>query len=231
MKYAAVIFYLFGTLIDKFSLREGTKVLEQIASVLSVSSDDFIQLYFSTYNEGALGVFNNTEAKFEYICQKIGVRPKYTQTKLAAQIHLDYTRRSITPRPDSTEVLSHLKSSGYKTGLISDCSDVVAKVWQNTPFTSLIDVAVFSCLVGFTKPDSRIYQVVAEQLKVEPQSCLYIGDGGSQELTGAAQVGMHPVLIRVPDEDITDMYRLDAERESWDGPAISSLKEVLTLIK
>ena len=231
MKYAAVVFDLFGTLIDKFSLREGTKMLEQIASVLSVSSDDFIELYFSTYNEGGLGVFKNTEAKFEYICQKLGVPSKHTQIELAAQIHLDYTRRSITPRPDSTEVLSYLKSSGHKTGLISDCSDVVVKVWQNTPFASLIDVAVFSCLVGFTKPDSRIYHVLTEQLKVEPQSCLYIGDGGSQELTGAAQVGMHPVLIRVPDEDITDMYRLDAERENWNGTVISSLKEVLTLIE
>ena len=136
-----------------------------------------------------------------------------------------------SPREGAVEVLTYLKSNGYKTGLISDCSDAVAKVWQNMPFAPFIDVAVFSCLVGFTKPDSRIYQVVTEQLKVEPQSCLYIGDGGSQELTGAAQVGMHPVLIRVPDEDITDMYRLDAERESWNDPVISSLREVLDLLE
>jgi len=92
-------------------------------------------------------------------------------------------------------------------------------------------VAVLSSSAGVKKPDPRIYQLAVEQLAVEPKDCLYIGDGDSQELTGAAQVGMHPVLIRVPDEDSTDVYRVDAEAEDWDGPVISSLKEVLPLLE
>ena len=48
MKYQAVIFDLFGTLIDNFSLREHQSVLAQMASVLSAPPDDFTRLWFET---------------------------------------------------------------------------------------------------------------------------------------------------------------------------------------
>ncbi len=231
MKYKAVIFDLGGTLIHNFPIREGIKVLEQVASVFSVSSDGFIKLFHSTYNDGILGVLKNTGANIEYICEKLGIHPVNTQTKLATQILFDYVKRSMIPLPDATEVLSHLKSSGYEIGLITNCTDDVVKVWQNMPFTPLFDITVFSCIVGVKKPDPRIYQLATEQLRVEPQSCLYIGNGDNQELTGAAQVGMYPVLIYIPDEDNTDVHRPDNEADNWDGPAISSLKEVLDLLE
>jgi putative hydrolase of the HAD superfamily len=99
------------------------------------------------------------------------------------------------------------------------------------PFAPLIDVSVYSSLVGIQKPDPRIYQLAVEQLAVEPKDCLYIGDGDSQELTGASKVGMQPVLLRLPNEDDTDVHRVDTERDVWDGPIISSLTEIVTLIE
>jgi len=231
MKYKAVIFDLGGTLIHNFPIREGTRVLEQAASVFSVPSEGFIELFYSTYNDGILGVLENTEANVEYICKKLGIHPVNTQTKLAIKILSDYVKRSMTPLPDATEVLSHLKSSGHKIGLITNCTDDVVKFWQNMPFASLFDITVFSCIVGMKKPDPRIYQIATKQLRVEPQSCLYIGNGDNQELTGAAQVGMHPILIRIPDEDNTDMHRPDNEADNWDGPVITSLRGVITLVE
>jgi len=54
-----------------------------------------------------------------------------------------------------------------------------------------------------------------------------VGDGSCHELTGASQVGMHPVLIRVPYEDTHDAHRIDAEE--WNGPTISAVGEILEL--
>jgi len=47
-----------------------------------------------------------------------------------------------------------------------------------------------------------------------------------QELLSASRLGMRAILIRVPGEDDYDPYR-----EKWDGSVISSLKEVLSLVK
>ena len=231
MKYDAVIFDLFGTLIDKFSLIESRSVLRQMASVLSTPPEDFIQLWFDTFTMRGLGTFQSLEANIEYICKKLKLRSEDAQIALAAQIDREYIACSMKPRPYATDLLSKLKSEGYKMGLITNCSTSIPKVFNDMPFAPLIDVAVFSCLVGLQKPDPRIYQLAVERLAVKPEDCLYIGDGDSQELTGAARVGMHPVLIRNPDEESADVHRVDFEAEEWDGPVISSLKDVLTLLK
>jgi putative hydrolase of the HAD superfamily len=101
-------------------------------------------------------------------------------------------------------------------------------LWENTGLKSFFEVTIFSCAVGIKKPDPRIYHMALEKLKVKPQHCLYVGDGSSYELTGALRVGMHPVWIRIPDER-EDNFRID--EEDWDGPVISSLKEVLDLLQ
>ena len=73
--------------------------------------------------------------------------------------------------------------------------------------------------------------MAADELGVKLGDCLYIGDGSSKELTGAAAAGMNPVLVRHPEEDNPGVHRVDSEGSEWDGPVISSLYEVLELIK
>ncbi len=231
MKYEAVIFDLFGTLIDKFPLREHENALRQMASVLSAPPDDFIQLWFDTLDERGLGVFQTIEENVEYICQKLDVSSEDAEVEAAARINLEYAVRVIKPRPDAVATLSDLKGHGYKTGLITNCGAAIPKMLDKMPLAALLDVSVFSALIGMQKPDPRIYQLAIEHLAVKPEDCLYIGDGDCQELTGAAGVGMHPVLIRDPDEDSANVYRVDDEADSWDGPVISSLREILTLLE
>lgn len=231
MKYKAVIFDLFGTLIDKFPLREHKSALRQMASVLSAPPDDFIQLWFDTLNERGLGVFQTIEENVEYICQKLNISPEDAKVKAAALINLDYTAQGMKSRPSVAEVFSYLKAQGYKTGLITNCGAAIPKILNNMPFAPLIDVAVFSALIGIQKPDPRIYQLATEKLAVKPQECLYVGDGDSQEVTGAASIGMHPVLIRDLYEDSANVHRVDCEAGKWQGPVISSLREVMVLLK
>ena len=73
--------------------------------------------------------------------------------------------------------------------------------------------------------------MAAERLEVKPGECLYVGDGSSNELTGAAAAGMHSVLVRHPDEDNSGIHRVDYEGAKWEGPVITSLKEVLNLVE
>ena len=81
---------------------------------------------------------------------------------------------------------------------------------------------------GMKRRVPQIYQLATNQLGVKPQECLYIGDGSSRELSGAKQAGMNPILIRTLDAP-ADAYQIEAEE--WNGLTISSLKEVLELVK
>jgi len=226
MKYLAVIFDLFGTLAHNFSTSGYQDTLVEMASVLSLPSDEFRRGWFETSRERNTGVSQSCQGDIELICRRLEVRPEERQVELAVKVRLDYIKHLMTPQPGAVETLSCLRQDGYKTGLISDCTHEIPAVWPETPFAPLIDEAIFSCLAGFRKPDARIYQLAARQLDVQPEQCLYVGDGGSQELSGALKVGMYPVLIR-PDADSSEPHLINRER--WDGPAVSSLRDVLTL--
>lgn len=77
------------------------------------------------------------------------------------------------------------------------------------------------------KPDPRIYHLACSRLEVLPQQCLYVGDGGSQELTGASRVGMHAILLS-QGQGHDGSVRYDAD--VWDGPSISTLSELVGLL-
>lgn len=228
MKYDAVVFDLFGTLAGNFSTQGYNDALAGMASALSLPSDDFRRAWFETSRERNAGAFQSSEADVEHICGRFGVTPDEGRVQLAVEARLDYIRHVMMPQPDAIEVLSGIREKGLKTALISDCTHEIPTVWPETPFAPLLDTTVFSCMVGMRKPDPRIYQLAIERLDVLPEQCLYVGDGGSQELSGALKVGMRPVLIR-PDADSTEPHL--ARREEWDGPVISSLREILAIVE
>ena len=228
MKHLAVIFDLFGTLANNFSRRGYNDALIEMAKALSVPPDDFRQAWLSTSKERNTGTFQNCETDVEYICRELNVSAHEEQVQLAVQARLDYIRHVMMPQPNAVEVLSRLKEDGYKTGLLSNCTHEVPVVWPETSLAPLVDVVVFSCSVGMRKPDPRIYQLIAERLGVAPEVCLFVGDGGSEELSGALSVGMHPVLFR-PDAESTEQHLVN--REQWDGPEMSSLEEILITLR
>ena len=229
MKYDAVIFDLFGTLVDEFPYEDYQSVLGQMASVLKVPFDDFKRLWYETAHERNIGIMRFIEDNIEYICKRLGAHADDMKIKQATKIRYDFVADTIKPRPDAIDVLSQLRSRGLKIGLISNCSPETRIIWGNTPFPPLFDAVIFSSSVGVMKPDSHIYHLALDKLAVKPEDCLYIGDGDDQELTGAAVVGMNPVMIRVAYEDSTQLHLTN--REKWHGPVISSLKDVLTLLR
>jgi len=231
VKYQAVIFDLFGTLIDKLSIRGHRSTLRQMASVIAAPPDDFIRLWFDTFNEREIGIFKSLEDNIKYICNKLKLDVEDREIARAAQINIENTARSIKLRPYAAELLAYLKAEGYKTGLITNCSPEIPRIFNKMPIARFFDAALFSGLEGKAKPNPHMYQATIERLAVKSEDCLYIGDGDSNELTGALEAGMHPVLIRNTDEDRTDVHRVDYEGDNWQGPVITSLQEVMNLLK
>ena len=231
MKYQAVIFDLFGTLVDIYYHEDYYSVQREMISILKAPDDGFARLWHDTAERRVTGVFRTLEENLEYICRELNVPVTKKQISLARWVRFDYVALAMAPREGAIETLSRLKSDGYKIGLVSNCSAEPPVIWPYSPFAPFFDVTVFSSVAGFQKPDPRIYRLAIEQLKVTPESCLYIGDGDSHELTGAASVGMHPVLIQAAHEDTAHALRTDPEIESWSGPTISSLREALDLVK
>lgn len=230
MYYQAVIFDLFGTLVDNYPVKQSGSVLVEMADILSFPRQEFIALWtVRTWPMRASGEFVDLEACIEYIGHLVHRPVTREQVKAAAYLWHAFTHGLLHPRPQVLETLLALKKAHYKIGVISDCSVEVQLRWQNTSFAPVFDASILSCEVGLKKPDPRIYQLACNYLKVSPQDCLYVGDGSSHELTGASRVGMHSILMRVSEEEHFDTLRPDAEQ--WDGLAIDALQDVLKLVE
>ncbi len=227
MRCDAVIFDLFGTLVEPLT-REGARELQaRMSAALGIAPEDFTH-YWShvTFEMRATGAFASVEDNLVHICRLLGVPPADGRVEAAAAIRRELTVRCMTPRDDAVPALRRLKALGCKTGLASDCSPDVPRLFRETPLAPYIDAPFFSCTAGVRKPDPRIYRMVSEALRVPPARCLFVGDGDSNELTGAVNAGMAAVLIRVPGD--RGLRRFE---DAWSGPRISALAEVPPLVE
>jgi putative hydrolase of the HAD superfamily len=227
MKFRAVIFDLFGTLVDDFATSVGRQTYSELADALTVPYEQFMPLWRETSEMRTGGAFQTVEASIEHVCDIMGVAVAPEQMKKAVEIRLQQTRRALEPRPDAIPTLAKLKSEGYKIGLLSNCSIEIPILWPETDFADLIESPIFSSRERLKKPDPRIYHLTCERLGVMPERCLYIADGENYELSAAAKVGLHPVLIRNSSRD--NGSELLREAGEWNGSAISTLPDVLTL--
>jgi putative hydrolase of the HAD superfamily len=130
----------------------------------------------------------------ELLCRDLGVADGDLENVLA--LRLAYMRRALVPEADVLDALIALRQRGLRLGLITACSGDVPIVWDETPLVRSFDATVFSCDVGMCKPDPRIYRLAEDRLACPARDCLYVGDGGHDELAGAQHVGMTAVLLR-----------------------------------
>jgi putative hydrolase of the HAD superfamily len=227
MKFDAVIFDLFGTLVDDFGSSIG-QMHHKMAAALAVPYEQFIALWGQTAKMRIIGAFETVEANIKYVCDTIKVSPTAEQLEKAVEIRMKYILEALRPRPDAISTVSELKNKGYKIGLLSNCSIEIPILWQETAFADLFDETIFSSRERLKKPDARIYDLACKRLDAMPASCLYIADGEDHELKAAASGGLHPVLIRTSSQK--HRGELHQEAREWQGPTIDSLKEVLQLL-
>ena len=84
---------------------------------------------------------------------------------------------TLKKRPATYSWLKDVKSRGYKIYYLSNYSHYVMKANPEVlDFLPLMDGGVFSCDVKLTKPDPKIYEIMAEKYNLIPSECVFIDD-------------------------------------------------------
>jgi len=226
----AVLFDFFGTLVPNFMLSAHKEVLRQMAGAAGAPAEPFVEHWLATFEERATGVFPSARENIQAVCGLLNVVPRNDQYAAAMRLRLDFEKLHIVPRQSALSTLRAIKSLGLKTCVVSDCSPELPLLWNETPFAPFFDATVFSCDVGIRKPNPQIYLEACRRLEVNAEECFFVGDGGSRELSGATELGMHAVLLATREEqNNADTHRIDGE-EAWRGPTICDLKELLPML-
>lgn len=186
----AVIFDMYETLITLFNSRVYKG--KQIAADMNIPEETFREIWDPSDDDRTLG-----NISFEEIIEKILRENSIYDRELYDRIILNRYMCSSEvfshKHPDIIPMLKALKDKGIKTGLITNCyleeKDAIIK----SDLYDLFDAICMSCDVKLKKPDIRIYELCAGKLNVKPEECLYVGDGGSNELSAAITAGMKPL--------------------------------------
>jgi putative hydrolase of the HAD superfamily len=218
VKYRAVIFDLWQTLVP-WDAEESARFNTELARTIGVEPERYLDTWL---NGDHLPNRNTGPAAdhFEALFGELGVE---ADIESVLALRRERALRVLVPRADALPTLEELRRRGHLLGMISVCTQDVPEVWEETPLGGKFDAAVFSCDVGLSKPDPRIYELASEQLGVEPAECLFVGDGANDELPGAERAGMTALQLRAPGEQLTP------DGEAWTGASIERLSEVVEL--
>jgi putative hydrolase of the HAD superfamily len=228
---SAVVFDLFGTLtVDQTSL-ERPRWQEPVADALGVPLEAFLRMLRSSFSERSTGAWGSAAEGLREIAGQLGVEPSADAIDTAVSLRQAAELGLARPRPGAVELLTQLQSAGVPVGVLSDCTWELVAIWDQLPYAALVDAAVFSVELGTRKPARQMYDEITRRLGVGCPDVLYVGDGGSRELTGALAAGMRPVMLRASTDEpaTTTEVRYDAERE-WRGERVRDMAELTRLL-
>lgn len=184
----AVIFDMFETLITHYKcpLYFGA----QMAADAGIPEKNFQTLWRPTESDRSIGKIR-TEEVIEMILKENGC---YTDELLEKIVQKRISTKEECFKHLHLEIipmLTKLKEEGISIGLISNCFSEEAEVIRKSMLFPYFDKVCLSYEEGVQKPDEEIYRRCMAGLGVAPEECIYIGDGGSQELEAARDLGMN----------------------------------------
>ena len=183
----AVIFDMYETLITHYQspLYFGT----QMAEDAGIPEDRFQALWRPSEHERTIGklkleevlelILRKNHCYSEPLLKKIVAKRIAVKEECFRQLHSE-----IIP------MLSTLKNMGLLVGLISNCFSEEADVIRRSDLFQYFDSIYLSYEQGIQKPEEEIFIRCMDGFSVKAEECIYVGDGGSEELETARKLGM-----------------------------------------
>lgn|GEM_PF-463834 len=189
----AVIFDLYGTLLYEPPFED---CYPELAAACGVDETTYREARDRTVADAMTGRLATTEDRARRILHLLGREDQNGLASRLAEIERATRWPRTRPYPATQSALAILRSRDFRIGLVSDCTELMGrKLLEKQSFHPMLDAVALSHEVGHAKPRPEIYHVALRALDVAPEDALYVGDGNSDELNGARDLGMQTVRI------------------------------------
>jgi putative hydrolase of the HAD superfamily len=98
--------------------------------------------------------------------------------------------------PETIAGTQLLREAGYKVGIATNGGSRQIDKIKACGLDELVDAVCVSGLVGFAKPDPRIFQVLADRCGTSLEGAWVVGDRPDSDIAGAISIGARSVWIR-----------------------------------
>ncbi len=123
------------------------------------------------------------------------------------------------PAPGAQEVLEGVREWGLKVVCISNNDGRLREMVAHQGWEEHFDLLVDSEEVGAAKPDPAIFEGALEELGMEPEELIHVGDYYSVDVEGARRAGVEGVL-----------YDPIRSYETMDCPRLTRLSQIFDLL-
>ena len=106
-----------------------------------------------------------------------------------------YNMKNYIVYPDTAQTVKKLSES-FKIGIISDTFPSIDSQLEYIGVSEYISFSTYSCTLGVLKPDKRMYLDALGKCGVPAEETVFVDDR-TENLEGAAKLGITPVLITV----------------------------------
>ncbi len=97
--------------------------------------------------------------------------------------------------PGVPEALERFRALGLQRIVVSNADGSVERGLTTAGLRLLLDDVVDSQVVGFEKPDRRIFDIALERSGARPETTLHVGDLYAADVVGARAAGCHALLL------------------------------------
>jgi putative hydrolase of the HAD superfamily len=223
--FDAVLVDLWGTLLPYADENEREQNLAEMARILGVEPDPFVEAWIGSISERCLGSLGSLEDTVRRFALAQGVRASADEVERAVRCRLEFARLTLDESGPVLGAVDALRRAGLRLAIVSDSTEETVRLWPQTRLSPRFEHAVFSFTERTCKPDPRMYLRALGALDLTPSRVAYVGDGGSRELTAAEGVGLTAFKYRFPDAK-QDVPRFD-EDVHWRGPRLADLSELV----
>jgi len=227
----AVLFDLFGTLVDIYTNEEDPQIYRTLAQFLT-----YYQIYFSPediahlYKEIAQVRLAETQSPFGEIdvffifeailAEGLGKVPDRNLVIWLARLFRSLSRKHLALFPDVLPTLETL-GAHYQLGIVSDAQWVYSKPEiRMLGLDKYFPTIVLSSLYLVRKPAPQIFTHALRALHLKPAEAVYVGNYPPEDIPGPQEIGMPVIMV-----------------DRWGGmeapgiPVLGSLKELPGLLQ
>lgn len=191
-EYNTIMFDLFFTLVEPIYFTNNNEF-----NLLNISVEkweehaEYSELYKNRIKD-------KNKSKIEIIEEILGSLNISYDSTLVKQVlncrenRLEYILKNVDT--NVLNVLKILKRRGKKLVLVSNADNIDIANWRSSPLSELFDDIYFSCEVGLIKPSVQLYEHILGNLNESSENCLFVGDGGDNELLGAINSRIDSVI-------------------------------------
>lgn len=217
-KYKHIFFDLDNTLwdFDRSSMLAFERVFEEfnLINYGIPSAKEFHKTYFvynnllwEQYRQGEIDKEFLKNERFRLPLEDYGIYDENLAHELG-ESYTDYAARLVALVPNTIEILTYLKEKNYKTHLITNgFLEVQSIKMQASELDKYIDKTFVSEVVGYKKPDHRIFYHAMKEVGGTTENCVMIGDDLSVDILPAKEIGMPHIYFnrkQIPHNEILD---------------------------